>query len=66
MEHPDMRDRSSVSTRMTKQFAQDLNLVMASHRLTDVSYVIRESVAAQADAIRVRITERLVGSKADD
>lgn len=52
--HPDMRDRKQVTVKMTEQFAKDLNLLFATYRLTDLSYVVRESVNAQAAAIRAR------------
>lgn len=55
----DMRETKQVTVKMTEQFAKDLNLLMASYRLTDVSYVLRESVSAQAEYVRKRITERL-------
>ena len=54
--HPDMRDRKQVTVKVTEQFAQDLNLLFASYGLTDVSYVVRESVAAQAEYVRSRMT----------
>lgn len=63
--HPDMRDRKQVTVKMTEQFAKDLNLIFASYGMTDVSYVVRESVAAQADYIRTRMarpTSNLVGT----
>lgn len=56
--HPDMRTRKQITVKMTEQFAKDLNLLFASYRLTDVSYVVRESVAAQAEAVRERIAQR--------
>lgn len=56
--HPDMRERKQVTVKMTEQFAKDLNLVLASYGLTDVSYVLRQSVAAQANGIRAGMTER--------
>ena len=56
--HPDMRDRKQVTVKVTEQFAKDLNLVMASYGLTDVSYVVRQSVAAQANGIREGMTAR--------
>lgn len=62
LNHPDMRDRKQVTVKMTEQFAKDLNLVLASYGLTDVSYVVRQSVAAQANGIRKRMTERQEGS----
>lgn len=51
----DMRDKKQVTVKMTEQFGSDLNLIMRSYGLTDVSYVLRESVAAQADALRFRL-----------
>jgi hypothetical protein len=57
--HPDMRDKQQVAVRMTDQFAKDLNLLMASYKLSDVSYIVRESVGAQADYVRHRMTERM-------
>ena len=57
--HPDMRDRKQVTVKVTEQFAKDLNLVMASYGLTDVSYVVRQSVAAQANGIRAGMVGRL-------
>lgn len=60
--HPDMRNKQQVAVRMTDQFAKDLNLLMASYKLTDVSYIVRESVSAQADYIRERMTDRRAAS----
>jgi len=51
--HPDMRERKQVTVRMTEQFAKDLNLIMASYKLDNASYVLQQSVAAQANAIRL-------------
>lgn len=51
--------KAQVTVRMTERFTQDLNLIMASYGLADVSYVIRESVARQADAIRERMAGRM-------
>lgn len=62
LSHPDMRDRKQVTVKVTEQFAQDLNLLFASYGLTDVSYVVRESVAAQAEYVRSRMTARQEGS----
>ncbi len=52
----DMHDKKQVTVKMTEQFADDLNLVMRTYGLTDLSYVVRESVKAQADALRGRHT----------
>ena len=60
--HPDMRDRKQVTVKMTEQFAKDLNLLFASYGLTDTSYVIRESVNAQAEYVRQRMTNQGEGS----
>ena len=57
-QHPDMRDKKQITVKMTEQFAKDLNLLFASYRLTDLSYVVRESVGAQADYVRERMTAR--------
>lgn len=57
--HPDMRDRKQVTVKMTEQFAQDLNLLFAAYGLTDLSYVVRESVSAQADYVRRDIDRRM-------
>jgi hypothetical protein len=51
----DMHDKKQVTVKMTEQFANDLNLVMRTYGLTDLSYVVRESVAAQAAALRLRL-----------
>lgn len=59
LRHPDMRTKKQITVKMTEQFAKDLNLIFASYGLTDVSYVVRESVACQADAIRERMTKRM-------
>lgn len=60
----DMRTKKQVTVKMTEQFGDDLNLVMRRFGLTDLSYVVRESVKAQADAIRKGSTEAApVGSK---
>ena len=48
--------KTPVSTRPTKQFLQDLNLLMASYRL-DGADVIRQSVHAQAEAVRNQMSE---------
>lgn len=58
MTHPDMRERKQITVKMTEQFAKDLNLVFASYGLTDVSFAVRQSVAAQANAIRQRMANR--------
>lgn len=54
MAHPDMREKKQVTVRMTEKFAQDLNILMAHYSLGNVSYVVQESVAAQADYVRQR------------
>lgn len=61
LRHPDMRERKQITVKMTEQFAKDLNLIFASYGLTDVSYLVRQSVAAQANGIRKRMTSREVG-----
>lgn len=61
--HPDMRTKKQVTVRMTEQFAQDLNLIFLTYGITDATYVVRESVNAQADAIRARITARQAAGK---
>ena len=53
----DMRTKKQVTVKMTEQFGDDLNLVMRRFGLTDLSYVVRESVAAQAAALRKGSTE---------
>ena len=58
MAHPDIRTKKQLTVKVTEQFAKDLNLVLASYGLTDVSYVLRQSVAAQANAIRQRMAAR--------
>ena len=63
---PDMRDRQQVAVRMTSQFAKDLNLLMASYKLSVVSYIVRESVGAQADYVRQHIERRLTGMSDED
>lgn len=50
-----MRKKKQVTVKMTEQFASDLNLIMESYELTDLSYVVRESIKAQADALRLRL-----------
>lgn len=57
LRHPDMRTKKQITVKMTEQFAKDLNLIFASYGLTDVSFVVRQSVAAQANAIRARMTK---------
>lgn len=57
--HPDMRTKKQITVKVTEQFAKDLNLLFASYGLTDVSYVVRESVSSQADYIRERMTKRM-------
>jgi len=58
MAHPDMRDRKQITVKVTEQFAKDLNILFASYGLTDVSYVVRESVSAQAEYVRERMTTK--------
>lgn len=60
---PDMREKKQVTVRMTDQFAQDLNLIFATYGITDATYVVRASVAVQADAIRARIAARQAAGK---
>ena len=60
MAQPKLYDTTStgrISVQRTRQFLQDLNLLMATHRL-DVSTIVRESVHAQAEAVRDRIAQR--------
>ncbi len=52
---PDMRDKTRITVHMTQQFAKDLNLIMASYGISNVSFVVQQSVAAQANAIRERM-----------
>lgn len=47
--------KTQITIRLTESMAQDLNLILATHGLHDVSYVVRESVAVQATAIRKRM-----------
>lgn len=48
--------KSQVAIKPTKQFLQDMNLIMATMRM-DASDVIRQSVHAQAEAIRREFSE---------
>lgn len=48
--------KTQVALKPTKQFLQDMNLIMASKRM-DASDVIRQSVHAQAEAIRQQLVE---------
>jgi hypothetical protein len=57
LRHPDMRDKKRITIHVTQQFAKDLNLVMASYDLSNVSHVVQQSVAAQANAIRDQVAE---------
>ena len=57
--HSSVTGKTRVTIRMTDSFAQDLNLLMASYGLSDVSYIVRESVSAQADYVRTRVQTRL-------
>jgi len=63
MTHPDIRTKKQLTVKVTEQFAKDMNLVLASYGLTDVSYVIRQSVAAQANGIREGMTARYDASE---
>lgn len=63
MTHPDMRTKKQVTVRMTERMAQDLNLIFASYKLDNVSYVVQQCIAVQADAIRARIAERMAHGK---
>lgn len=54
----DVTRKTPVQTRPTRGFLQDLNLLMATHRLSAAD-IIRGSVSAQADAVRERIHNRL-------
>ncbi len=61
MAQPKLYDTDStgrISVQRTRQFLQDLNLLMATHKL-DVSTIVRESVHAQAEVVRERIAQRL-------
>ncbi len=58
LRHPDMREKKQVTARMTEQFAKDLNLIMASYNLQNASFVVQQSVAAQANAIRQGMAAR--------
>jgi len=58
LRHPDMRDKTRITVHITPQFAKDLNLIMASYDLKNVSYVVQQSVAAQANAIREQVAAR--------
>jgi len=51
---PDMREKKQVTVRMTASLAEDLNLIFETYGLTNASYVVGQSVKAQADAIRSR------------
>lgn len=53
----DTTSTGRISVQRTQQFLQDLNLLIATHNL-DVSTIVRESVHAQADAVRERIAQR--------
>lgn len=66
LRHPDMRDKTRITVHMTSQFAKDLNLVMASYDLSNVSFVVQQSVAAQANAIRERMTRRYAADVASE
>lgn len=57
LRHPDMREKKQVTVRMTDRFAKDLNLIFATYGITDATYVVRESVNAQAVAARDRLSE---------
>lgn len=46
-----MHKKQQVTVRMTKKFAKDLNLLMASYK-TDASEAVRNAVALQADYVR--------------
>lgn len=59
----DMRDKKQVTVRMSERFAQDLNLIFATYGIADATYVVRASVAVQADAIRARIAARQAAGK---
>ena len=63
-EPSDMRDKQQVAVRMTDEFAKDLNLLMASYKLSDASRIIRAAVGAQADYVRHRMTTRTAASNA--
>jgi hypothetical protein len=57
---PKLYDTSStgrISVQRTAQFLKDINLLMATHKL-DVSTIVRESVHAQAEAVRDRVAQR--------
>lgn len=54
----DVKRKTSVGIRPTKQFLQDMNLLMATYRM-DAAGVIRDSVNSQAELVRQRISEML-------
>lgn len=66
LRHPDMRDKTRITVHMTQQFAKDLNLIMASYGLTNVSYVVQQSVAAQANGIRDAYRKKVAAPQGAD
>jgi hypothetical protein len=54
----DTSRKTQVAVKPTVSFLQDLNLLMGTYHL-DASEIIRESISAQAEAVRTRIQARL-------
>lgn len=59
MTHPDMRKKKQVTARMTTQFAQDLNLIMACTKQASATAVVQHAVHEMAEYYRVAIQRRM-------
>lgn len=58
MTHPDMRTKKQVTARMTTQFAQDLNLIMACTRQASATAVVQDAVHQLAEYYRVAMQRK--------
>jgi len=59
MAHPDMREKKQVTARMTTQFAQDLNLLMACTKQDNATAVVQDAVHQLAEYYRVVMQRKL-------
>lgn len=63
MTHPDMRTKRQVTARMTTQFAQDLNLIMACTKEDSATAVVQHAVHQMAEYYRSRMAARMAASQ---
>lgn len=66
MTHPDMRTKKQVTARMTTQFAQDLNLIMACTKQDSATAVVQHAVHELAEYYRSRMAARMAASQEEE